>query len=152
MTRAQVVAGTPLLQLDAACAADVMKPSPTSIGARATVEEALDLFAVKGYTAAPVIDESGRPVGVVSRGDILTHEREKLHAGHSANGADMTRVGDIMTPAVFSVTSHTPIDSIVEQMLTLNVQQLYVVDDDQLLVGVVTAQSILERLRPFDAG
>jgi CBS domain-containing protein len=147
MTSTPVVAAVPRLNLDAVCAADVMTPNPTSIRAQATVAEAVNLFTLKGFKAAPVIDESGRPVGVVSRGDILSHERERFHTGLSAADADLTRVSDIMTPAVFSVTPTSSIASVVEQILSLNVDQLYVIDEDQLLVGVVTVPNILRRLR-----
>ncbi len=51
-----------------------------------------------------------------------------------------------MTPAVFSVTPQTPADKVVEQLVQLNVHQLYVVDEDQVLVGVVTALDVLRRL------
>ena len=51
-----------------------------------------------------------------------------------------------MTPAVFSVTPQTTADKVVEQLVQLDVHQLYVVDDNQILVGVVTAHDVLRRL------
>jgi CBS domain-containing protein len=32
------------------------------------------LFTEKGITAAPVIDDSGHPIGVISRSDLLIHQ------------------------------------------------------------------------------
>ena len=61
--------------LDAASAADLMGPTLVSIEADATVDEAVDLLIAKGYSAAPVIDEAGRAVGVLSRSDLLVHSR-----------------------------------------------------------------------------
>jgi CBS domain-containing protein len=52
-----------------------------------------------------------------------------------------------MTPAIFSVPLHLPADRVVEQMLTLDVHQLYVVDESQSLVGVISAHDVLRRLR-----
>jgi CBS domain-containing protein len=137
------------LVLRAVTAADLMSPNPVSISAAATVPEAIALLTERGLSAAPVIEESGRAIGVVSKADILIHEREatRLGRGPAAAEASPARVRDIMTPAVFSVTPATSADSVVEQMITLNVHQLYVVDDDQAVIGVVTVHDVLGHLR-----
>jgi CBS domain-containing protein len=149
MASTQTLPRTSHLILDAVRAADLMTPSPMSIRAEATVPEAIATLTEKGFSAAPVIDESGRPIGVVSRADILIHERERLRSA-VVPAIDNTVVHDIMTPAVFSVTPETPVEQVVEQMLTLNVHQLYVVDRDQFLIGVISAHDLLRRLRPLD--
>ena len=107
--------------LDVDTARELMTPSPVSIRAEATVAEAVKLLTDRGFSAAPVIDRAGRPVGVVSRSDILVYDREKVEyipsvpdyygraevetaAGESAPeeaGRDAVRVCDIMTPIVF---------------------------------------------------
>jgi CBS domain-containing protein len=133
------------LVLDAARAADLMTVNPMSLRAEATVPEAIAWMTEKGFSAAPVIDESGRAVGVVSRADILVHERERLRSALPP-AADTTLVRDIMTPAVFSVTPLMPVELVIEQMLALNVHQLYVVDDDQALIGVISARGVLRCL------
>jgi CBS-domain-containing membrane protein len=134
------------LTLDAARAADLMTPNPMSIGAEATVPQAVAWLTEKGFSAAPVIDESGRPIGVVSRADILVHERERLRAALPP-AIDRTTVRDIMTPAVFSVTPQMSVELVVKELVTLNVHQLYVVDEDQFLIGVISAHDVLRRLR-----
>ena len=147
MARSQAGAVASRLALDAACASDLMTPNPVSLNADALVAEAIAVMTQRGFSAAPVIDEAGRPVGVLSRSDILVHEREVLKSPPTAGG-DETRVRDIMTPAVFSVPPHLAAEKVVEQMLTLDVHQLYVVDDSQAVVGVITAHDVLRRLRP----
>ena len=145
MARAQAVASR--LVLDATRAADLMSADLVSLNADAPVADALGAVAQRGLSAAPVIDEAGRPVGVLSRGDLLVHERELLNAPAAAGG-DSARVRDIMTPAVFSVPPHLPSDQVVEQLLTLDVHQLYVVDESQSLVGVISTRDVLRQLRP----
>jgi CBS domain-containing protein len=160
------LAGASHLVLPAATAAELMTPNPVSLEQDATIPEAVALLTDRGFSAAPVIDEAGRPVGVLSRTDILIHEREtshkadfgpedetaprqpRRHEGFSIEVVDPTRVSDLMTPAVFTVSTHTPAAGVVEQMLALGVHQMFVVDDDQLLVGVITALDILRRLEP----
>jgi CBS domain-containing protein len=153
------------LALAAATAAELMTPDPISLEQDATLHEAVALLADRGFSAAPVIDEAGRPVGVLSRTDILIHERETVrkaafgpadagpshapprHEGFSIEVVDRTRVRDIMTPAIFTVGLKTPAASVVEQMLALNVHQMFVVDNDQLLVGVISALDVLRHLK-----
>ena len=120
----------------------------------------------RGFSAAPVIDAAGRPVGVLSRTDLLVHEREQthhatmswdadlespmtpVHQGFSVEVVDPTRVLDIMTPVVFTVGLHAPAREAVEQMLALKVHQLFVVDEAGALVGVISALDVLRHLRP----
>ncbi len=158
------------LALRAGTAADLMSVSPVSIRDTATVAEAVALLTDKGFSAAPVIDEAGRPVGVVSRTDILVHDREKAdylapaldfdayaeattdgkHAvphGFQVHNVDPTLVRDIMTPAVFRVSPHTPARQVVSDMLGLNVHRLFVVDENGILVGVVTSLDVLRHLK-----
>jgi CBS-domain-containing membrane protein len=146
MTIAQAQAA-PVLTLEAVRAADLMSASPMSVVAEATVPEVTAALTARGLPAAPVIDERGRPVGVVSRGDLLVHERERLRAV-SAGAGGPSRAADVMTPVVFSVTPDTPAEKVVEQILNFNVHQVFVVDDNQVLVGVVTVLDVLRRLRP----
>jgi len=139
-------------------AAELMSPNPMSIRAEATVAEAVAVLTDRGYCAAPVIDEAGRPIGVLSRADLLVHDRERmthhqgreraLPEGFELEETDPTQVADVMTPAVFSVTPDTSTAEVVERMLGLKVHQLYVVDDGGALVGVITAMDVLRGLRP----
>ena len=75
----------PQVSLHAETAADLMVSNPLSIRDEASVLDAIVFFTEKGFNAAPVIDASGRPVGVVSRSDVLIHERTNAQWGHRAN-------------------------------------------------------------------
>src|SRR6516164_1620508 len=91
------------LTLRAQTAVELMRESPVSLRADATLPEALALFADKGLTVAPVIDEARKPIGVLSCPDILVHEHERMLPGQPhppAAGTDRARVRDMMTPAV----------------------------------------------------
>jgi CBS domain-containing protein len=159
------------LTLWAETAADLMTPNPLSIGADAPVKEAVAFLTDKGFSAAPVIDDAGRPIGVLSRSDILVHDREKveyvptvpeyyektelttrsgenLRNGFQVENVDRTWVRDLMTPVVFSVTPETPVRRVVEEMLALKVHRLFVVGGDGVLVGVISALDVLRNLGP----
>jgi CBS domain-containing protein len=134
--------------LQAETAAELMTSNPVSIRADATIAEAIALLSDKGISAAPVIDDAGHPIGVVSRSDVLTHEREQLGRNHDDLARRQTTVADIMTPAVFSIAETTPAARIVEELLELHVNRLFVVDEGGALVGVVTARDVLRKLVP----
>jgi len=148
-----VVAKLSRLVLRPRTAAELMTPNPMSIQAEATVAEAVAVLTDRGYCAAPVIDEAGRPIGVLSRADLLVHDRErmthhlkraeKVPEGFELEETDPTLVADVMTPAVFSVTPETPAAEVVERMLGLNVHQLYVVDEGGALVGVIISRTVV---------
>src|SRR5215831_16434949 len=114
------------LFLRAETAADVMTANPVSLNADARVREALELLTARGFGAAPVIDEAGRPVGVLSRSDLLIHDRELVEYVPTRNAegsGDPARVRDLMTPIIFTVRPHTPIAEVVGQMVQLKVHQ-----------------------------
>jgi CBS domain-containing protein len=153
------------LELRARTAADLMVPNPVSLRADATATEALRLFTHKGITAAPVIDEAGHPIGVLSRSDLLIHHRETTapppaHAPYfqdahleapvctvpDATSDRRVTVADLMTPAVFAVAPEASARRVVAEMLALRVHRLFVVDGDGLLVGVISAMDVLRNL------
>jgi CBS domain-containing protein len=50
---------------------ELMTPSPDTLPEDATVAFALNRMSVEGYRHIPIIDEDGRPVGVVGMRDII---------------------------------------------------------------------------------
>ena len=166
MTRATIPA-PPALVLAAQTAEELMVPNPISLRGDATIPEAVALMTDRGFSAAPVIDEAGRPVGVLSRTDVLIHEREQVrhaqpaeevhaegrawrsrHEGFSIEIADSTSVSDIMTPTVFTVRTTTAAADVIKRLCELKVQQLFVVDEMDSLVGVISALDIVRHLTP----
>lgn len=153
----------PRLTLAADTAEELMGHNPISLDATLTVPEAVQLMIERGFSAAPVIDEAGRPVGVLTQSDLLIHRREQGHhaqledrtewdvppqAGRQPSAAvgSVPLVRDVMTPVIFTVTPHSPVRQVVEQMLSLKVHHLFVVDEDGILTGVISALDILRRL------
>jgi CBS domain-containing protein len=150
-----------------------MTPNPISIRSNATIREALELLTDRGFGAAPVIDERGLPVGVISRTDILIHEREcagRTRVPKCTDSANLcidwehlpdsflveelpdearkaTKVSEIMTPAIFTVTLNTPVSEVVRRMLELKIHHLFVSDSDFSIVGVISPLDVLPCLK-----
>jgi CBS-domain-containing membrane protein len=159
------------LALRAETAADLMSPNPVSLREDASVREALQLLVDHGFCAAPVIDDAGRPLGVLSRSDLLVHDcetaeycrempefyrkdeleraiGEKPGRGFQVEKVDRTKVADIMTPAVFSVNLDTSAAKVLNDLVSLKVHRLFVVDDQGVLVGVISTLDVLKRIGP----
>jgi CBS domain-containing protein len=150
------------LALGASTAAEMMTPHVVSIRADATVEEAAALLTDKGVTAVPVVGPDGRPVGVLSRTDVVAHDSEVadvVPAGGPpspapggerllpAERAGPARVGDIMTQFVFAVAPSAPAAVVVDAMLSLSVHRLFVTDAQGAIIGVISTTDVLRHLR-----
>jgi CBS domain-containing protein len=158
---------TQRMVLEATTAKDLMWPDPVSIEESATIREGVAFLVDKGFSAAPVIDRAGRPVGVLSRADVLVHDREQVHhpaspeyysgadlatekelaEGFQIEEVDQTPIKEIMTPVVYSVLPDAPVTEVINQMLGLKVHRLFVVDPDGVLVGVISTMDVLRHLR-----
>jgi CBS domain-containing protein len=159
---------TRLLTLTARTAAEMMTEQVVSIPEDAPLHEAIAVLTDRGFSGAPVINEAGRPVGVISQSDIVVHDRNAttfakpvpeyylrsdLRAtlgedvgGFQVEAVDRTLVRDVMTPVVFSVRPDAPARQVIEELLHLRVHRLFVIDHDGVLVGVIAMSDILRRL------
>jgi CBS domain-containing protein len=147
----ETVENTEPLTLTARTAADLMASNPVSLRGNATIADALQLFNQKGITAAPIIDEAGHPIGVLSRSDLFIHQQEAAkQPAPPATSRDVgdrdVSVADLMTPTVFAVPPDTPARRVVAEMIALHVHRLFVVDKNGLLVGVISAMDVLRGL------
>lgn len=150
--RSQMPLGKPFTAID------VMTPNPKSIDQGATVRETAEVLQENGIHIAPVIDAAGRPIGVVSRTDLLDYwgrrrdrlaamaagelESDSSQASAGLPGDELT-VREIMTPVVFSVPINAPIAKIIPKMLALEVRCLFVTDEGGVLVGVISVFDLL---------
>jgi CBS domain-containing protein len=125
------------------------------------VREAAEVLQKNGIHIAPVMDEAGRPIGVVSRTDLLDYwgrRRDRLAAlaageletasipANAGLPGDEFTVRDIMTPVVFGVRINASMKSVVEKMLALEVRCLFVTDEHGVLVGTISVFDVLRQL------
>jgi predicted transcriptional regulator len=143
-------------------AADLMTANPLSIREDASLTEAIRFMTDHALSGAVVINAAGRPVGVITNTDILVHQREKMH-GREMPLIPMSEwttenwlqedafvgppfVSEVMTPIVFTVRSDDSARKVVEQMVSLNIHRLFVVDEAGVVVGVISALDVLRRI------
>jgi CBS domain-containing protein len=156
------------LKLKARTAAEMMTGQVVSIPEAAPLREAVATLVDRGFSGAPVVNEAGRAVGVISLSDIVVHDRNSVayarpvpefysrsdleaKVGESPSGfqveaVDRTRVCDVMTPMVCAVRPDTPARAVIEEMIALHIHRLFVTDRDGVLVGVIATTDVLRRL------
>jgi CBS domain-containing protein len=88
-----------------------------------------------GYSGAPVVDDEGTPVGVVSKTDLLRH-------GVTPQG----RVRDIMTPMSFTLHEGQSVSNASALMAYEGIHRLPVVDTAGKVVGLLSSLDILHWL------
>jgi CBS domain-containing protein len=135
-----------------------MTENPLSINEHATLQDAAAFLTTRNISAGPVINDAGRPVGVLSRTDIIRFSsgvpKSPQMLGDFINEAkklsDPTHrhssVRQAMTPVVLSVSLDASLAEVCEKMLTGKVHRLFVIDVDGTLVGVISALDVLRCL------
>ena len=136
------------MALAAETASDLMRRDLISIPGDATFSEALALLIDHNLTVAPVVEDRGGPVGVLSITDLLIHVRECVVPDRGGGGrVEPASVGNLMTPTLFAVDARTPAADVVRDMLRSRVHHLFVTDDAGKIIGVISACDVLRHLQ-----
>ena len=138
---------------------DVMVRGVVAAHEEAVFKEIVDALARNHISAAPVVDDDRRVIGVVSESDLLSRMTGGPLAqprGHRMSGhaearrkrhADTAR--DLMTSPAIVTTPDTRIIDAARLAAHAHVRRLPVVDTDGILVGIVTRTDLLRIfLRP----
>jgi CBS domain-containing protein len=97
------------------------------------VEKIGELFAAKGISSAPVVDERGKCVGVISAVDCVF--------GRTAGAGRL--VQDVMSRAVKLVSAREPLLKAAQVMCANHVHRLPVTDEGHRVVGVISTMDIV---------
>jgi CBS domain-containing protein len=141
-------------------AADVMVSNVITVGPDATVQEVAGILLKNKISAVPVVNQSGKILGIVSEGDMLrrveshtlrhrswwlqlltanTTLRDEFVKSHSH------KVVDVMTPEVLTVSPETPLGEIASVLEKNGIKRVPVVKDGKL-VGIVSRANLLQAI------
>ena len=118
---------------------DIMGSDVFTLAASCPADQAAWELSVRGFTGAPVRNESGRLVGVLSRSDLADPERNE-------GGLQAKQVQDLMTPAMFTLHAAAPVIQAIKLMVREGIHRVIVTDDRSQMVGIVTSSDILNAL------
>jgi CBS domain-containing protein len=139
-------------------ARDVMVSPVITLKPTATVREAAKLFLDRHISAAPVVDDQGKVVGIISEGDLL----HRVEAGTEIRRpwwlrilaseetivqdyikAHARRVGDVMTRNVVTVSPDAPLQEVANLLESKRIKRVPVLSNGQL-VGIVSRANIVQ--------
>jgi predicted transcriptional regulator len=117
---------------------EIMAKDVIAVTPELGIESLQELLLAQGITGAPVVDSHGRPVGIVSKTDILSQR--------DTPGGDTVKVRDIMTQTKFCVSENDSIATAAGLMAFEGVHRLPVVGARGLVVGVVSPLDVMRWL------
>ncbi|UFS70889.1 CBS domain-containing protein [Geomonas sp. RF6] len=145
-------------------AKDVMTRDVVTVTQQTSVRELAALLDERRIGAAPVVDEAGNLIGIVSESDLVEQDKS-LHIPTVVSIFDwviylesgkrfekelqkMTggTVGDIFTPEVHTVGPETPLSQVADLMTDERVHLVPVVEGAQLL-GVIARIDLIRTMR-----
>jgi CBS domain-containing protein len=141
-------------------ATDVMTPCVVSISSDSSVFDAAELLVSMHFSALPVVDASGKIVGIVSEADLVRRPEIGTAPHHSwlsrmlgdegKSAAEYVtfhsrRIADVMTRKVVFVQEDATLAEIAETMTKRKVKRVPVVRDN-VVVGIVSRSDLLRVL------
>jgi CBS domain-containing protein len=139
---------------------DVMTPNVISVSADESVLNAARLMLKSRISGLPVVDSTGKLVGMVTEGDFLrrgelgTQRRRSrwleflIGPGKLATEyvhACGRKIGEIMTRDPYSVTEDESLETVVDQMERHHIKRLPVMRGEQM-VGIVSRSNLMHAL------
>ena len=134
---------------------EVMHPHPHCVTEQQRVRDLVSLFLDKGISAAPVVDDSGKPIGLVSKTDVAREIKEDHRANRPESEPSVQpwwdeerlfqlTVGEIMTPTLYTFSPSTTVADATAAMAFEGLHHLPVVEDSGRLVGMLSALDLLD--------
>ena len=130
-----------------------------------TIEALAALFIDRRISGAPVVDDSGRPIGVVSKSDLVRARVEDgvalvadvwrpedawtVHGFHLEPQSAGT-VADIMMPLAFTLPEDATLSQAAAIMAYEGVHRVPVTAGDGTIVGIISAMDVVRWLADHD--
>ncbi len=146
-------------------ARDVMHKNLIAVHEDTDLRDLAKLFLEKAITGAPVVDDNGDMVGVVSQTDLIYYsltrddelrmssdfyhnvriEGQHLQRGFQIEDVNTGRASDVMTPVVHSVTETATVESVARLMTRRHIHRV-VVRKGLKATGIISALDVLKVL------
>jgi IMP dehydrogenase len=121
-------------------AAQIMTRGVFTLPASLSLEGAAWALAPRGVSGAPVRDDDGELVGVLSETDLL-----EAKVGDQIDDP-LRVVADAMTPALLAVGPNEPVAEVVALMIAHRAHRVLVLGDAGELLGIITTVDVLREL------
>ena len=124
--------------MDSLTAADIMARSEATLSPEAGVYDAMARLLKSRLTGAPVVDDEGQLLGMLTERDCL-----KVLVGAALDGLPSGKVADYMTAPAESIQPTASLSDIAHIFLTRSFRKLPVVDAGGRVIGQVSRRDML---------
>ncbi|WP_344253050.1 CBS domain-containing protein [Pseudonocardia hydrocarbonoxydans] len=121
-------------------ARDVMSSPVVFLRPRVPADAAAALLVSHGFTAAPVVDEDGRVVGIATEADLV--RGRFVPEGWTVDERPEPVVADVMTRSPICMRPEDDLADVVSTMLDAPIRSVPIVEDGRL-VGIVSRRDVL---------
>lgn len=146
--------------------ADIMTRNVIRVRPDTSVETLVKLLLDNGISGVPVVDEDDRPIGMVSKTDLVRRSYEggdvseavrlvkmdgytmDLGPGYHTQMVPAALVSEVMMAIAFTLPEDAPVSRAAALMVHEGVHRLVVVSKNGTLVGIVTTMNIMRWLTP----
>jgi acetoin utilization protein AcuB len=131
-----------------------MTPNPVVATLKTNYNEALRLMKQNHIQHLPIVDEKGKPIGIVTQDDMLRAEPSPvttLSVFEIASYLDNVTMGNFMTSPVLAVDEACSITNAANFMLINEIDSLLVMREDKL-VGIITIADIFRTFIEITGG
>jgi len=118
---------------------DVMTSNPFLIVDTASLLEAAGILDSKKITGLPVVDATGKLVGVLSQTDLV---RARANQQLAKNWRGLA-VGEIMTKPALTIAATARLDEAVKVMEECRVHRLVVIDEAANPIGIISTSDLV---------
>jgi CBS domain-containing protein len=105
-------------------------------------KECVAMIRVHRVGALPVVDESGRLLGILSESDLL--RKEEHSTGRDERRATARTAADAMTRTVISSTPESSLGEAARLMHAASIRHLPITDGEDRLIGIVSRADLLK--------
>jgi len=131
----------------------LMTGKPTTLDPDSTLAEAAATLLQGGFRHLPVVDESRRPVGIISERDLRARLGTDLYGFTQATVEALSEpVSGVMTPDPITVPLGTRTAAVLDTFADERVGALVVVDASERICGVLSYVDLLLWLRDHPSG
>ncbi|MBI5200778.1 MAG: CBS domain-containing protein [Elusimicrobia bacterium] len=135
---------------------EIMRRKLSTLGPEDSLRDAAELFLRHGVTGAPVVDDDGRLLGVLSQTDLLRRgseaargqlspfyrEGEQMRIAEPVSVHDLSPVREAMSRDLVSVEEDVPVADVARLMAERGIHRVLVTRDGEL-EGIVTTMDIV---------
>ncbi|MDJ0855804.1 MAG: DUF190 domain-containing protein [Desulfobacterales bacterium] len=136
---------------------DIMTPDPRRVATDTPASEVVRILLSASFSGLPVVDRAGRPLGIVTQGDLIYRGQMPLRLGLLAASESRRRdqalsalaaktAADVMSRPAVTVTADRPVTEGVDLMLSNRIKRLPVVGEDGGLVGMLSRLDVFQTI------